>query len=184
MIWDKWGGYRIFCNAMSFLWDTGYSYYFQVHLECVSVNFHFSWPPGALDTASDWPTVCLGEIAVSQGRLVLLLLIQIDLQCFLPEITISLGHLVLLLTIKINLYCVLVNLPSLYVTWYSCHWIRLTYSVSQWNRHLSVIWYACYAFRMIYSVSQWNPSPSSSSGTLPTHSEWSTVCLGEPPPSL
>ena len=38
---------------------------------------------------------------------------------------------------------------------------------------------SCYSFRMIYSVSQWNRHLSRSSGTLATHSQWSTVCLGK-----
>ena len=36
---------------------------------------------GALATHSYWSTVCLGEFAIFLGRLVLLLLIHIGLQC-------------------------------------------------------------------------------------------------------
>ena len=44
-------------------------------------NCHLSRSSGTLATHSEWSTVCLGEIAISLGRLVLLLLIQNDLQC-------------------------------------------------------------------------------------------------------
>ena len=44
-------------------------------------NCHLSRSSGTLATHSEWSTVCLGETAISLGRLVLLLLIQNDLQC-------------------------------------------------------------------------------------------------------
>ena len=75
--------------------------------------------------------MCLGEIAISLGRLILLLLIQNYVVC-LGEIVISLGRLELLLFIQISLqYLCLCEFAILLDTWISCKLLRLTYSVSR-----------------------------------------------------
>ena len=158
-------------------------------------NRHLPRSSGTLATHSYWCTVCLGEITISLGRLVLLLPIQNVLQC------------------------VSVKSPSLWVIWYSCYSFILVYSVSWWNCHLSRLsgmldliqnglqcvsmkypsdlqyvlvklqylclhWLSFYPFRLIYSVSRWNCRVCIFTGYLSIHAAWSTVCLGEIADSL
>ena len=116
-----------------FLWDTCYSCYsLRLTYSVPRWNHNLSRSPGTLATHSYWSTVYLGEIAISLGHLVLLLLIHIYLQC---------------VSLKLS--------------------------------YLEAVWCSCYSFIFVYSVSWWNCRFSRSSGTLATHSEWSTVCLGE-----
>ena len=93
-------------------------------------NRHLSRSSGTLATYSEWFTVCLGEIAISLGRLVLLLLIQNGLQCVwstvcLGEIAVSWSLLAIFLYIQTDLQCVSVKLPSPYLHWlpfYALDW--------------------------------------------------------------
>ena len=82
---------------------------------------HLSRTSGTVAKLSDWPTVCLGEIAISKMHGTLGLALQIDLQCHCvlvnSEITSSSGCLVRLLSLQIGLQCVSVKSPSLQEPW-------------------------------------------------------------------
>ena len=120
-----------------------------------------------LNSPSNSPTVCLCGNVISLRPVVCLLDFQIDLQCILvksPSLpnacalasTSDSGQVVPLVEIEIDLQCVSVKSQSLLDTWSTWWPIRLTFSVSRWNPHLSRI-------------------PSSHGD----HWNWPTVCLAE-----
>ena len=203
------------CYLMPRNWNLGQGCHFMSRNSNLGQGCHFmpriwNWDQGCYFMQrnsncdnSDWPTVCLGEIAISLSPLVLFLSIQTDPQC------------------------VSVKLPSPYHHWFSCYPFRLIYRVSRRNCHLSITtgslpmhsnwstvclgeiafslsplvpllsiqtdlqcvlvklpspyhhWFSCYPFRLIYRVSRWNCHLSITTGSFAIHSDWSTVCLGE-----
>ena len=203
------------CYLMPRNWNLGQGCHFMSRNSNLGQGCHFmpriwNWDQGCYFMQrnsncdnSDWPTVCLGEIAISLSPLVLFLSIQTDPQC------------------------VSVKLPSPYHYWFSSYAFKLIYSLSRWNCLLSITtgslaihsdWstvclgevavslsplvlllsiqtdlqsfsvklpslyhhrFFCYPFRLIYSVSRWNCLLSITTGSLSTHWYWSTVCLGE-----
>ena len=136
-----------------------------------------SWPGSAQSTV-----FCLKLHSKIFRRLVLMLDIQIVLQCGLGKFVISLGRLVFLLVIQIDLQGVLVKTQMFYDTFFPLQSFRWNYSVSRGNclgHHIPLeanqiaqhcfwmrsnpnssenqdTWFSPEPLRLTYSVSRWN----------------------------
>ena len=69
------------CNPRNPFWPLKSCYAYRLTYSVSRWNWHLSRSPCTLAILSDWPTVCIGEITISLGCLMFLLLVQIDLQC-------------------------------------------------------------------------------------------------------